>query len=141
MQIVSIPPGNSFARQRMDKSGQFTASTASTETLTTGWVPNSTYPATIVSNELVIQGNSPAVNITCSVRLFTDFPGPLGSIYLRVNGALVDSETNKGSAIYTLTWSGAVVAGDVIRLGFNPQGTPAYIHVQAADTYIDVNPA
>lgn len=138
MQIVSIPPGKSFARQRINKSGN--QSIGGSNQQVTSWTPDSTYPGVIVSNELVVQGDG-TVDVTAPVVGSTPTIAWTMTVVLKRNGTTVDSDTFAGgAATKTLTWSGTVANGDVLRLeasvGGGQSGT-----ITGAGTYIDVNPA
>lgn len=101
-----------FARQRMNKTGSW-GPAGYTAAIVTGWAPDSTYPATISADTLVVTGGGSA-NI--SAHLTTTAQWPIGSITveLRVNGVAVDSASGAGT--HTLTWSGVLNEGDTAAL-------------------------
>lgn len=129
---------DSIARQRMVKNGSQNIGGPNIQV--TSWTPDSTWPGTIVSNELVVVGSG-SVNVIAPVRGSTFTIAWTMTVVLKRNGTTVDTETFAGSVVTKdLTWSGTVADGDVFRLEASiaggQQGT-----VGTTITYIDVNPA
>ncbi|MCF8590576.1 hypothetical protein [Gordonia liuliyuniae] len=127
----AVAVGASFNRQRVSKNSNFTIG-ASGWNLLTGWSSDSTYPATIVGEKLVVQGSG-AATITWSV---TQSGSGTQSARAYYNGVAVGAEFGTGTGGGTRTTTREVSAGDEIYV----MVTGVFTSVAAAGTYIDVVP-
>ena len=124
----------SFARQRMNKVGTNTASTSSS--IVTGWASDASYPANVVSNQLVVSGNRAGATVFASVYQGSAANNS-GSIGLYKNGALIGSTITFSSSITTRTITATtdVVSGDVIEM----RSSSAYTGRIYENTYLEVS--
>lgn len=123
-----------FSRQRMDKSGSAAAGSGKV----TGWVSDGTYPASVVSDALVVAVGGLAT-ITASVGWSASFA--TGTFSIRRNGTQIAVSSTLGSGgtvtsgTATVTASNVTLAaGDTIEL--YRTGSLAV----TTSTYVDVNP-
>ena len=102
-----------FARQRMDKSGTFTAPQAQAYYKATGWVANATNPATISGDSLRVVGSG-------TVTMAWSFTGT-GAIQIRRGATVLGSGASSAGVAVT------VADGDLldvyVQSNFFPQGT------------------
>lgn len=125
----------SFVRQRMNKNGNYAVQVSWNRI--TGWASDATYPATITSNQLVVQGGGSAT-VTLSVRFAAAYINT--PVELRLNGTKVAQVTSSGGGAantQTTTWSGVLTEGDLLDAWTTAGGSPV---INASPTYIDVNP-
>ena len=136
MQVVSIPPSGvpPAVRQRMVKSGTASAGAGKVA----GWVSDSTYPASVVSDSLVVVG-AETCTIVASVAWGASFS--TGAFQLRRNGVQIAAGSTVGSGgtvtsgTTTVTAASVAVAhGDTIELH-----RTGNLSVNTG-TYVDVNP-
>ena len=110
----------SFPRQRIIKSGTYTAVGGSTMTQVTGtWVPDVTAPCTVSGASMVIVGNK------ADATLQWNCPGTGTGIQFKKNGTVI---AGSASAARTGSKSGiSVAAGDLItceiQMAFYPNST------------------
>ena len=132
MQIVSTPPppGQSIARQRVNKSGSW-ASSANTDV--PSWASDATYPGTPGAG-LVVVGSGTA-NITCALAATTT---KATTVTAYKNGVSLGTLSSSGTNRWQSTFSGiSVVNGDLISI----RVTTSNVAVQAANTWIELVPA
>lgn len=135
---VARPLKPLLARQRMNKSGsQSVPSTSVTQI--TSWTADATYPATISSNQMTVQGSG-ACTVTASVGYSVNY-GAAATLYLYRNGASVaDVSCAAGSSgTKTLTWTGTASAGDTFDVRGKAGTSLVSITVTAA-TYLELVP-
>lgn len=114
----------SFTRQRMVKSGTFTRPSNQSGTVqVTGWESDGTYPSTVTSHALVVQGAGDAT-------IAWNLTGSLGTISVRLNGDQI-------SASRTGSVSGTVEEGDQITVFLTSNFQAATV---TAGAYIEVIP-
>lgn len=105
--------GSSFARQRMDKSGTYTAPQGQSYYKATGWASNATYPCTTISDSLRVVGSG-------TVTMAWSLAGTGTGLEIR-RGATVLGSSRSGSTSVT------VADGDLLDVyilsNFFPQGT------------------
>lgn len=121
MQIVSIPPGASFPRQRMNKSGtQSLSAPWNGQTVQiTGWVADTTYPGTVVSNQLVIQ----KAGVGVTIEAMCEMTGSWSLIQMRLNGSAIAQNNSGGAGTKLATATGVTVAvGDTVSLWVQQAG-------------------
>lgn len=97
-------PRSSFARQRMDKSGTYTAVGGNTYVQATGWASNVTFPCTVTSNQLVVVGSG---SVTLAWNLTSN-----NAIRIMKNGVQVAVPTSGVTGSTPLT----VADGDLLRV-------------------------
>lgn len=121
----------SFSRQRMIKVGAHKVGGAVGKVL--GWASDSTYPATVTSDSLIVQGSG-----ACMIAAQVSETHSLGNaeFTLRRNGVVIATQLNTGS-LTAFSVAQTVAAGDTIELyaKVSPSGT-----INAANTYVEVIP-
>lgn len=95
---------SSFARQRMDKRGTYTADGDNTYVQATGWASNTTFPCTIFSNKLKVVG---AGTVTLAWKLTSN-----NAIRIMRNGVQVAVPTSGVTGSTPLT----VANGDLLHV-------------------------
>lgn len=101
----------SFARQRMNKSGQSSGGNP-----VPNWTSDATYPATISSHKLVVVGSG-TVTVSVSVTANSFFGGETINLY-RNNTSIGSVSVPAGTNLRTITVTGvSVSAGDLIHVG------------------------
>lgn len=108
--VTGVSQALSFMRQRMDKSGTFTP-TQNTTTQVTGWASNSSYPATVTNNRMVIQGGG--ATLVWTVNIAAASSGSAVTIQVMHNETQVDSFSARTEAV-SRTGSRAFTAGDTL---------------------------
>ena len=135
MQLVSTPPpGRSFARQKMNKNGGY----ATDNGTVTNWTSDSTYPATITSNQLVVQGSGTAT--PKAVVVVTGWGGGTAQVALHHNGVSIGSFTINGSTTFTISPAArAFAAGDTLDLRVT-NGFGRFTGTITTGTYVEIAP-
>lgn len=105
--LTSFPLAGGFKRQRMYAgSGQ---SIGSSLIKVTGFASDSTFPAVVVSNALIVQGSGA---VTVEARLVLSDLSNARTLQIQINDTVVATV----SYVSTVTYSGAVDEGDKIAL-------------------------
>lgn len=122
-----------LVRQRMNQSGSFTPPSSTTQTLVTGWTPDATYSAVIVSNQLEVAVGGPA-SVTFGAKSGTGTG--LRYVYLRHNNTQIATFAIGSGASGSATWTGTLADGDLLTMWVQ-RGT---VSVGVSAGYIDVQP-
>ena len=131
MHLMSFPPtGGGLKRQRMYAgSGQ---SIGSSLIRVTGFASDSTFPAVVVSNALIVQGSGA---VTVEARLVLVYNGGARPLQIRINNTSV-AEVSTNAADRTVTYSGLVDEGDEITLW-----AQTVVARNVTSAYVDLTPA
>lgn len=108
-------PRSSFARQRMDKSGTYTAVGGNTYVQATGWASNTTFPCTIFSNKLQVVG---AGTVTLAWNLTSN-----NAIRIMKNGVQVATPTSGVAGSTTITVANVDLLHVEVLMAFFPNTT------------------
>lgn len=134
----TTPP---FARQRMNKSGNWSTSAGDMRERLTGWASDPAYPATITNNQLTITGGG---TVTISGTILTAALTTFQVIVMHNNTDIWTSDVPGGTHATEFALPSVTVAdGDTITIDINRLGPWAIQVVPERDglhTYVDVNP-
>lgn len=129
-----------FTQQRMNKSGNYNSGSNFSLEQVTGWVSDGTYPATVTSHKLVVQGSG-TVTITAVLDQQTDDTAKPGALKLMHNSSIIatgDMTNYQNRQTITVTATDVDVAeGDTVWLQVQTGSSVAAIVY--AGSYIDVN--
>ena len=112
------PRSSGFSRQRIVKSGTYTAPQGQSFYQVTDWASDVTYPCTVGTNSMVVQGTKP------SATLNWNLPGTGTGIQFKRNGTVIaggSSTARTGSATVSVA-NGDVITCEVMS-NFYPQAT------------------
>ncbi|EAS0269347.1 hypothetical protein E7939_21890 [Salmonella enterica] len=132
---------SSFSRQRVNKVGNW--ATTNGDTPATGWASDGTYPATAASNALEASGGGTAT-VRAVIVMSSGFYNTDLKLW-RWRGGVTTQLAGSGaggSTTTTLTAAAQTVqAGDLYFITANGGFTAGSMSVQAAGTYIEIEPA
>lgn len=124
-----------LTRQRMNRSGTFSGSNGSEQTLN-GWSSDATYPADVSGNALIVAGGGNST-VTFSINFATTF-SVSGTCRLYRNGSQIGSTlTMSSNGTYNIVWSGTLSANDALTATFTKGGSFGSV----SSGYIDAAPA
>lgn len=118
MRPRSFFKASSFARQRINKSGTYTAPQGQSFYQATGWVSDTTYPCTVGTNSMVVSGTNPTATLTWNL------PGTGTGIQFKRNGTIIagNSSTARSSSATVSVSNGDIITCEVMS-NFYPQAT------------------
>ena len=130
--VTGVTQALSFARQRVNKNGGYVTDNGPV----TGWTSDSTYPATITSNQLVVQGSGTAT--PKAVVVVTGWNGGAAQVALHHNGVSIGSITINGSTTFTISPAARAFAdGDKLDLRVT-NGFGSITGTITTGTYVEV---
>ena len=122
--IVVQPPGGFLPSGMILRPSSYTPPTSNNYATITGWIPDPTYPGSMISsNGVVAQGTKPGATITASCRVANSYPfgSYQATIRLLVNGNPVVTGTQvsvpaSGTNDATATATVDIASGDVLTV-------------------------